>query len=88
MLSAENSREAFGAIAALQQERLARAPPPSGVVCEAARLAGKDQRRILGDSCASTACSARLIRIVGHLHPRLVAPVRFLPIGHRLVLRS
>ena len=72
----------FGAIAALQQERLT-AARSSQMLFQSARLARKDERRILGHLRLDSGKGLG-IRILRHLNPRLVTPVRFLPLGHRV----
>jgi len=64
--------KAFGAIAALQQKRLA---PASGcqTVLEPCRFAPKDQKRITGQLCLNSVqgCGIKIIR---HLDSRFIAP--------------
>jgi len=74
-------REALRAIAPLQQERSAHGHLAQRAL-ELARLAGEDQRRILGELRLDGGHRGR-IGIVGHLHPRHPAPVGFHPaLGH------
>ena len=73
--------KAFGAIAALQQERLALGRGGQFAL-QAPGLAGKDQRRIRRQPCFHRA--KRLgVKIVGHLHPRQFPPVALCPVAHR-----
>ena len=70
----------FGAITALQQERLA-ARYLAKVCRQAARLACEHQRRI-GRQLGLDSLQCCIIRVCGHLDPGLFAPVRFLPFRH------
>jgi hypothetical protein len=70
-----------GAVAALQQERLAGRNPPQRLF-QAARLAGKDQRREGRELLFDVGQHPR-IRVFGHLGDRLQAPiVGRPPFGH------
>mmetsp|Transcript_27758 Transcript_27758/g.51683 ORF Transcript_27758/g.51683 Transcript_27758/m.51683 type:complete len:447 (+) Transcript_27758:1034-2374(+) len=74
--------KALGAIATLQQERVA--PARIGQMClEPAGLTRKNQRWIVRELRLDRV-QGRCVRIIGHLYPGLGAPVRFCPIAHRL----
>ena len=72
--------EAFRAIAALQQKRLA-ARRLAKCGFQLARLAGKDQRGIFGQLRLDGA-KAGGIQIIRHLNPWASAPIGFLPFAH------
>ena len=73
--------EAFRAIAALQQKRLAGGDPPE-LLGQVARLTGKNQRRKARELALDLG-KRLLVRVVGHLQCRLLAPAVGRPtLGH------
>ena len=76
-------REAFGAVAALQEERLA-FRRQGQLLFQPPRLTGEDQWRIFGQLRLDQ-IQRCLIGIIRHLNPRFCAPCRLGPsLGHRL----